>query len=346
MASFDSGDGADGGDDPPHDQELMPGQRLTGPRLLDDSAEHIRNEDEADAIQRALAEFGLNGSQARVLLALIHFGGGAASQLAAFAGVPRTSVYPLLNELSSLGLAEPPRGQVKYWTAPAREQLVERLWAVEENQFRAMRARKERARKVIVDLLPEPPAVATPHVQFARTVAEHVGLYARCLAAAKREVLVFNRGPYVSSGPNPAVWELIERGVTVRALYDDSHFELGNEGAKQECARYAAAGVDSRVVANLPLRLAVFDRQTVLMPLEDPESPTLETATFLHVRHRAFGALIAAAFEHYWSEGRPFPSVSGGVRPQEPAADPELRIRPNRSGSRATGRRRRTKPDG
>lgn len=262
---------------------------------------------QVEVLQRALAEFGLNGYQTRVLLALLRYGAAPASQLAWFAEVPRTGVYPVLHALSALGLAAPERGPSKRWTAPARDELLARLRSVGEEQLREEAARKELAHRKLVSVLPEPaPADTANPIQVLESGQASVGLYARCLAAARTEVLVFNRGPYFGVGdPNPAVLEMLARGVATRALYQAADL-VGpqGEGLTRETDAYVEAGVEARVVEELPLKLALFDNCVALLPLEDPSRPLAENEPHLHVTHRGFAAFAKAAFEHHWSVGQ------------------------------------------
>ena len=262
-----------------------------------------------EALRQALSEFGLNGYQIRVFLALLTHGSSTAKQLAYFSGVPRTSTHAALNELQSLGLTEPLPGRSQLWLAPPRAMLVERLWSRAEDEFKASRMAKERARATVVDLLPDPPVATVPHVRIVRSAAEAVGEYGRRLADARHEVLVFNKGPYLGGigEPNPAALDLVRRGVSTRALYQASDFD-GPQGAalRKEADEYVAAGVQARVVDELPLKLALFDGRVALFPLEHPDAPDPADATNLHFEHPGFATFAKAAFEHYWAQGRPY----------------------------------------
>ena len=191
--------------------------------------------------------------------------------------------------------------------------LVERLWSRAEDDIKAARTAKERARATVVDLLPDPPVAAVPHVRIVRSPAEAVGEYGRRLAAAQNEVLVFNKGPYLSGigEPNPAALDLVRRGVTTRALYQQSDFDgPQGEALRRETEAYIAAGVQARVVEALPIKLALFDGRVAMFPLEHPYTPDPADATNLHFEHPGFAAFARAAFEHYWAQGRPYSAAA------------------------------------
>lgn len=267
-------------------------------------------------LHHALGEFGLSGYHTRVLLALLTGGAATASQLAWTAEVPRTAVYPVLHALNAMRLVEPAGGTSKLWSAPPRDELLERLRIAGEEQLREQAARKELARQRMFDALPEPPAAeSSGPIEIDRMGAASAGLYARCLGTASREVLVFNKGPYFEGvgDPNPAVLEMLERGVPTRALYQ--HVDLdgpqGN-GLRRETDAYVAAGVEARVVVELPLKLALFDGAVALLPLEDEQQPLGQDAPHLHIEHAGFAAFARAAFEHHWALGEPYGPLAGG----------------------------------
>lgn len=280
-----------------------------------------------EVVQRALAEFGLTGYHTRVLIALLARGPSTASHLAWAADVPRTGVYPVLRTLNAMGLAEPAGGTSKLWSAPPRPVLLERLRIAGEEQLREQAARKELARRRIDDILPEPPPEDPSPIRVMSFGAESGGLYARCLTEATQEVLVFNKGPYFGVGdPNPAVLEMLERGVSTRALYEQSDFDgPQGDGLRRETDAYVAGGVEARIVDELPLKLALFDGVVAMLPLEDPEHPLAQDAPHLHVQHAGFTTFARASFEHYWAQGRPY--------------EPATRLRPDISQDPQTTRK-------
>lgn len=264
---------------------------------------------QVEALQRALAEFGLNGYHTRVLLALLTHGASSASHLAWVGDLPRTAVYPVLHTLNAMGLVEPAGGTSKLWSAPPREELLERLRTAGEEQLREQAARKELARRRVLDILPQPPATESQSpIEISPMGSASSGLYARCLANATAEVLVFNKGPYFAVGdPNPDVLEMLARGVRTRALYQRADLDgPQGKGLRRETDAYVAAGVEARVVDELPLKLALFDGQVALLPLEDEVNPLGQDAPHLHVVHAGFAAFARAAFEQHWSAGHPY----------------------------------------
>jgi len=112
-----------------------------------------------------LEELGLNGSQARVLLALLQLGSGNSSEIARLAQVPRTAVYPVLQELEAKRLvgrvgAEGPA----LWSSPGRNEVLDRLESGHEARIREQRLRVGRVRSTIEELVPAGPPGSPPIV--------------------------------------------------------------------------------------------------------------------------------------------------------------------------------------
>lgn len=263
-----------------------------------------------DVLGAARGEFenlGLSGNEARVLLALLQAGTATAVDLSRRSHVPRTSLYPVMTSLCERGLAQSvvSIGPV-VWTSPGWRAVLERLQESHEDELRQHRARIENLRETLSAALPDVP-VTTSYAHVLNNVYDLIRLYARLLGEARTEVLVFNQGPYVGEfRPNPAVMEMLARGVPTRALFIAAEIDgTAGEGLRVLAQTYAAAGVLTGVVGSLPMSLAVFDRQQVLLSLEDPQVGIPGYPTPLHIDHAGFAAAQADLFHHYWESAVP-----------------------------------------
>lgn len=85
---------------------------------------------------RRLRELGLTEYQARAYAALTRLGHGTATELARAAGVPRNKLYPVMQQLNRLGLAETRLGEAQVFRPLPLDRFV-------EERVGAMRARAE-----------------------------------------------------------------------------------------------------------------------------------------------------------------------------------------------------------
>lgn len=250
---------------------------------------------------------------ARVLVALLRVGSANSSELARVSGVPRTSTYQIIEELSRKGLAQ--RLAVDgpaTWASPGRDQVLDRLDALHQERLHQQRARTARIRELLATTFRDPPSPAGPYVQVLLGATQVARMYDRLVAQAETELLVFNRPPY-SQPPeevSQTVLDAADRGVDTRTLYDAAQWSDPEAGAfRAAMDRYHAGGVKGAVVMNLPIKLAVADRRVALLAMADPFTPGISFPTTLLVEHPGFAALQAGAFERMWAQARPIEAL-------------------------------------
>lgn len=257
-----------------------------------------------DSVRRDFEDLGLNNYEARVLVALVRFGPSSAADLARLSGVHRTSVYPVLQELCAKGLAVPLPGRLSQWVSPGRDEVLDALYAYQEERLRRMRGRVERTRQALAELAADEVSAPLPFVHL-RSAAQVGRIYEELLAEAEQEVLVFNLPPY-SSRPGSIqrpIIEMLTRGVRSRVLYQAAHIQAADAAWRQEHAAYIEAGVQARVVDELPCKLAVVDRKAAILPMTDSVAIDLGYPTTLFIQHSGVAALTADGFERSWETG-------------------------------------------
>ncbi len=269
-------------------------------------------------------EFGLNGYQARVLLALLRAGSASPPYLAQLSGVHRTSAYPVLDELATKGLAYQLPGQKATWATPGPEKVLNRLLTTQEERLRAMRARMAETADAIAQVVSARAdgAMAAPYVQMIAGAAQARSTYDRLLAEVEDEFLVLNRPPYSAAGErgrrnraltdiafrdelNPAVIAALGRGVSIKVLYQKSQWDdAASNSFRSAMSGYHRAGVEGRVVDELPMKLVVADRRVALLSLADPVLPEVGFPANLLVAHPGYAGFQADGFDHRWATGR------------------------------------------
>jgi len=127
--------------------------------------------------------------------------------------------------------------------------------------------------------------------------------YARMQHQATREFLAFDRPPYVSASFDPFQSAVLARGVDWRAIYTIDSFD---EGATwEEVEELAGQGEQARITEQLPLKLALVDREIVLV------SVSLEPGRIDALVSHA-PPLVAAfreLFEFHWARAVPLPEA-------------------------------------
>lgn len=261
-------------------------------------------------LQPVFEELGLNGYQARVLLALLQAGSATAIRLGELSGVPRTSVYPVLKELSAKRLATQVAGRSSSWVSPGVEEALERLRAEHRQRVESLDARLDAARQLLNEMV-RPHVGSLPYIHVIHSATGSRQSFERALAATCDELLMFTRPPWSwpkEGAGNETVLGSLRRGVTAKALYLASDLTgRGSASSRAELEQYHSAGTEGRVVDELPMKLAVFDRQVALLALNDPLAPAdSDFPTSLLVEHPGYAGLQAVAFDKLFADAIPY----------------------------------------
>lgn len=259
-----------------------------------------------DGLRHDLEDFGLNGNQARVLLALLRAGSASATQLSRLADVSRTGVYPVLEELRQNGLALTMPGKASLWAAPDPGEVLDRLYSVQAERLHALKRRIDGTREKLSTLLPGETPTVLPYVQFIRGARQTARVYEQLLSQAQTGFVMFTRPPYAWNmpKPNPIVLDTLARGVRARVLYEAEEWAAtGSEAFRSEMEIYHRAGVEARLADELPIKLVVVDRQSVLVSM--PDAVGAGYPTTLLIEHPGYATIQADAFERRWEAARP-----------------------------------------
>lgn len=280
-----------------------------------------------ESLCRELEELGLSPSEARVTLTLLQLGSVKSTELARLSGVPRTSIYQVIEGLRDKGLVERLAGSgPAIWATPGRDRVLDRLHtalaAAQEDRLRQHAARTERLRDVLAEAVPGDPSVALPYVHLLSCPAEVRESHQHLMSEAEHEILVFNRPPY-STAPDPvkdATVQALERGVRMRVLYQAAQIEDPEaDSFRAAVETYRQLGVEGRVVDELPTKLIVVDATSVLLAMDDPVLADAGFPVTIHVEHPGFATVQAAAFEQFWTTSRPLPAPTGASSARPPA---------------------------
>lgn len=125
--------------------------------------------------------------------------------------------------------------------------------------------------------------------------------FEQLLVGTRQELLVLDRPPYVSS-PQQAdtfVRRLLRDDVVVRGIYAPEALAL--PGALEDAQSSSRAGQQSRVHADLPMKLAISDGRLAILPVGVEE--TVDAA--LCIRPSSLMDALVRLFELLWSQATP-----------------------------------------
>ena|SRR5699024_4917050 len=137
--------------------------------------------------------------------------------------------------------------------------------------------------------------------------------FEQLLRDTRSELLVLDRPPYVADRQrsDTSVRSLMRAEVEVRGVYAPEALEL--PGALEEAQDAALAGERSRVHSDVPMKLAISDRRSAILPVGTDE--VIDGA--FCIRPSSLLDAVVQLFELLWSQGTPVmptPEDSSGDR--------------------------------
>lgn len=270
-------------------------------------------------VTQTLQALGVTAAAERVYRALLRGPDDTLRELAAGAGISAAQARRAVGDLESAGLVSRRATRpVRYVPAAPgtavealilrREKELEgcRLLATElAEEFRAS-VRGELATQVIE-------VIADREVIFQRFV--------QLLGAARNEVLMFDKPPYVGPLENPFEMEALEHGVSWRAIYAPEG--LYPERMEQ-IRRWERSGEKARVHPEIPMKLAIVDRAVALMQMT-VDGRGAENMAIL-IRPCALLDTLTLLFDSFWRRAVPLSRnrqqpADGGGQPAEQDED-------------------------
>lgn len=250
--------------------------------------------------QMELQDLGLLPTEAQVYLALLRSGALGGSAIASVTGFPRSSVYLTLNSLLDKGLVVGGAGHGTRFSAIAPEQALPSLIAREREE---VLQREQLAGRLVEQLsLLAAPVETIPEefiqvIRSPRGVAERVE---RLEQEAKERIEGFVKGPFFALQDNPAQEKALRRGVVIRSLYERTVLEVA--AIKPFLKKWLSDGEEARVYeGELPHKLAIFDRQSVLVHLTMPG----DQMRTLFIRHTELANSLGMLFDSLWAGSKP-----------------------------------------
>lgn len=157
---------------------------------------------------------------------------------------------------------------------------------------------------LVTDLHEAEPGGPTELIEIVTGASQVLERFDQLQRSATSEVQVMDTPPYRGdSGPetNDLEFEVLERGVTCKAIYDRAALEKAPR-AIHAIARYVAAGEQARVTTRLPLKLATFDRELAFIPQSADQQ---DIAGAIVVYPSSLLDVLLHVFDELWTHATP-----------------------------------------
>lgn len=255
---------------------------------------------------RRLQQLGLNSYEARSYLVLLGHPRFKALELAARAHVPRQKIYEVLDSLLEKGFAQVVQEKTKLFSAVEPRLAIAGYLTRKRQLVEHELTDHSRIANGLVDDLTsfyssgQGGRGTLDYLRIVTEPAQTAAEYRKMLAEVKSEYLEFSRPPYaVDPLDEQLVKQARESGVSCRLLLESA----SDTAHRQRLEEYAAAGVEIRQVASLPMKLALFDGHRGLIALLDPVI-TRPAWTSVVFDHEGMGEAMKFLFEDYWRRAR------------------------------------------
>lgn len=288
------------------------------------------------AEQAELEKLGLSGPEAQIYLTLFRAARPlGASALAGSTGISRSNVYLALNVLADLGLVEAEAGYGSRFSAVLPDQALPALVLRKAQELQEC---KRRASDLVKQLqsMPRPTDTSSEGevIQVLRDPRVITERFDRLQLEAERQIEVCVKAPFFM-GPveNTAQEKALRRGIRGRGLYERAVLDAPE--VRPYLESWVAKGEEARIYdGELPHKLALFDRQTVLLPLFLPG----DQVRTLFIRHQPLARSLGMLFDTLWERAEPITPTGAASRSRSTASR-----QPSRKNGAAPRRRAATK---
>ena len=248
-----------------------------------------------------LEQLGLSKTEAKVYLCLLGEAPLPAATIADRTGTSRSSVYLVLRSLVDKGLIDAGAGySSRYHAAPPDRALA----ALLEREQQELENRRQQVEQVLPDLstlFEQSTGADGELVEILRTPSLVGQRFDRLQSEARESIDVVVRGPLQVGGSNEAELGALRRGVQARAIYDNAI--LADPVVAKNLSSWTSGGEQARVYPGaLPMKFALFDAHTVVMPLV---APGVTGVVAIIVRNHELAAALEFLFDTLWSASEP-----------------------------------------
>ena len=254
----------------------------------------------SDSANGSLRAVGISDLDEQLYRALLQNPRATLSQLAAVTDISHVLARRGLDRLEVMGLVSR-QGQPSRFVAAAPDMAVEALILRRQEEL-------ERCRMAAAALLTEYREAEQSLDGLVEIIVGREATFQRyrqLLTTARKEVLMFDKPPYIGPPENPLEVDVLGRGVSWKAVYAPEALEMPERLSQLQVWR--EAGEQARICANLPLKLVMVDRALALLPLTANTERDEHTAILVHPC--SLLTTLGMLFDMLWEQSLPLHSA-------------------------------------
>lgn len=251
-----------------------------------------------------LTNIGLTEYEAKAYYAMLQKSGLSASELSKLAGVPRTRIYEVVNNLINKGFCTQLEGKIKKFKAISPQFAFTDLIENYEDEL-------TRKRNAINDLSQNLQPIydnekeADTNLDYLEIIKErnHVLEKINRLGdTASEEIMTMNKPPYAVNFELACERGTVMHNPNLKYKFVSEKEDLKDPNFVKFLQLWENIGAEIRIVDEVPVKLVIFDQRAVLFSLPEKVSTTPKY-TSLIIDHEALAKLYVKIFNVYFSEG-------------------------------------------
>lgn len=258
-------------------------------------------------------DFGLTERETKVYMILLTKKCFTTSELQNLVDITRTKIYEVLQKMVVRGICTVRSvGKIKYYEAVEPKLAFQRVFDKYreecQGEYDKRKKLKEELIKVLNPIFEKSKDVVSPldFIEIMKDKEQIQKKYLMCVRETKKEMLTFNKGPYVCDTTkrlNEQIKEevkLLKKGSISRNIYEEG--ELKSQSWLMNCLKaLSKSGNQVRVVKTLPIKMMVFDERRVILPLQQ-SSPEGNGITLLFIEHHGLALACKSLFNSIWEK--------------------------------------------
>lgn len=263
-----------------------------------------------------LSAVGLSELEVRLYEVLVETGGVSLAEAACAVGMPLARARKTLSSLEARGLVSPSPGKrPRFLPAPPRL-AIEALILRRQEELEQVRLAASQLGERLRDAKHRNDAAELVEVVNGRDAFRQ--RYLQLLSGARKELLALDKPPHITPEAecNDRETECLTSGVKWRGIYDRETLEV--PGKLDAISKLSRAGEEARILRGVPLKLAIADRRSGLIPLD--LRPGFEEAVLVHASPLLDA--LTCLFETLWE--RATPVILASRKDSQPGEEADL----------------------
>ena len=255
-------------------------------------------------IIKCLIDLGMSDREARVYFALLRKRKATASEIQKMSGVPQNKIYDTLNNLTRSGhFSERQEGRLRIFEI--RDPKESLAFALEEFKKRLNNIEQQ---KLEIEKIYENDVPYIEPLEYIEVVHGNDNIHRKFLSLMRscvKEFLGFSRAPYSCNTEEMVAEQIREniaflnRGGKIRTIYELN--DKSPDWLINNIETAAKAGEDFRILNELPLKMIIFDRETLLLADEGGLASEGEL-TMSAIKQKVTVNGYVALFEFFWNQ--------------------------------------------